>query len=815
MNPNNSNLLSNHNHAIYNYNLPGVDTDNRTRTVNEKIQIAQREEQRIPAPGTRLPVTNVDYSNVYQYNNNNNNNNNDQHTTDAPTRTPHNRMYDPLVDFYYKNGLVPQHMQMKQDVFPVDINSQNRVTEPAILTDLTYSLPINPFNFDGDTLVVNMGMNHSLNVGDKVMIQGLNYLKQTIYSYVPTQLNNVTTNKYSTDFVESLDTQTITYLRFDINPNMDVTAINNLPISTYNMNTAFLNNDDAYDNNTYKQYDLYFTDLTVIINGFQSVDINATEIDNIKLNNINGKQRLYLAPRSTITNSNFAPLGAKVIGITDTNVWSDNATTTSIYIMLNNAFTGDFSTVGSFAVSLTLNHYGGIPINMINAGYPVGQDQVNGYQLISAITDTTVSITLPRNGYFNGNFGGSGVVLSRISNSNLGYSSASQYRIILDKVYTNIIQAELKGCIFPNTDKVIKDNTYPNPNNKLYWQNFDDGNTIYSITIPAGNYDITSLGNILEQQINLVKRVQSTTNGGLINRYTNNTYIQVDINTKTNIVIFRNYKEAILSQPIVSVSPNIPATGLGNSTGDYTLTFRHENHGIPVGTIILIQGAIDNLGIPAGNINGQQTISAVPDANSYQIQITGVNLNISRTNSGGGVAVYVYVPNLFKMRFDYTDTMGTLLGFRNAGLPTSITPYTVAVSNADPYDGEIAKDISGTTITLTNNAINLSGYDYFIMVINELQGYNITAPISKINNTVLGPFAKINLTGAPDTKLFDTFVPMKFFYYHPIKSISEFNISFYTPDGNTYNFEGLDHSFVLELTCLNNIPEGTEIATRI
>ena len=45
--------------------------------------------------------------------------------------------------------------------------------------------------------------------------------------------------------------------------------------------------------------------------------------------------------------------------------------------------------------------------------------------------------------------------------------------------------------------KVFKNNS-GKQNNKLYWQNLDDGDTVYSIEIDSGNYNATDLKAILE-----------------------------------------------------------------------------------------------------------------------------------------------------------------------------------------------------------------------------------------------------------------------------------------------------------------------------
>ena len=41
---------------------------------------------------------------------------------------------------------------------------------------------------------------------------------------------------------------------------------------------------------------------------------------------------------------------------------------------------------------------------------------------------------------------------------------------------------------FPNTAKAIRDQPPERANNKIYWNNLNNGDTLYSITVPPGNY---------------------------------------------------------------------------------------------------------------------------------------------------------------------------------------------------------------------------------------------------------------------------------------------------------------------------------------
>ena len=59
--------------------------------------------------------------------------------------------------------------------------------------------------------------------------------------------------------------------------------------------------------------------------------------------------------------------------------------------------------------------------------------------------------------------------------------------------------------------------------------------------------------------------------------------------------------------------------------------------------------------------------------------------------------------------------------------------------------------------------------------------------------------------------IYDTFADTPVIYSAPLRKIKKFNFSFFTPDNKPYDFDNVDHSFVLELTTINEMPVGTEI----
>ena len=87
-------------------------------------------------------------------------------------------------------------------------------------------------------------------------------------------------------------------------------------------------------------------------------------------------------------------------------------------------------------------------------------------------------------------------------------------------------------------------------------------------------------------------------------------------------------------------------------------------------------------------------------------------------------------------------------------------------------------------------------------------------------NYINGVFAKLLLSDAPGSILFNQYIQLAEFLSKPIKSLSEFEFNFYSPSGELYEFNGLDHSFTLEIyedhTSLNSTninPKTSNILT--
>lgn len=670
--------------------------------------------------------------------------------------------YNPLLYFLSTKHIDPNiKNKIKRDIFYLNIDSSARTTIPSFTTKFIKNLLSDPLRF---TTIVknnqNVGVlvithqNHNLQINDRITLTGLEQNSVTISSFVIDTNSQIV---YGIEFTNGDE-----FVKFNVNPNMSS--------SSNVLNSTIANYDQS--------------DITVTISGFIG-DPTTASVGNIPINYLNSTHQIYLIKPSTTI-----PIG--------------NYNFSSFYIKLNTKFQGSLGNT-PYNVTLTFNHIGGIPLNKINAEYPLSPERLSPYQLVnSVINKDSYTILMPKIPYYYGQFGGSAIYIGGINSINTGYPNPNNYTITLGDTVYNAISVRMINSIIPNSGQVFRSSSVFT-NNKLYWKNQDDGDVIYSISIPPGNYTPDLLKQTLETSISTVKRQLNLNQISSNTTYSLYNIMQITIDLPTNIVTFYSYKSANVIKPIIKVTPDILTDGSDPGTDTFILNISQTKHGLSTGDIVLFNGFISHLGISDTALNTEHIVYNVLDADTYQIQLTHINLFTSgRTSTGGGYATQINIPNQFQLLFTYQDTMGSLLGFRNAGSETSITPFGKSISNSMAYMNEITTDTLGNPIDITNNAVILSGDNYILMTCEQLSKITHVGSV-QIDNV----FAKINLSGLPGKLLYDTYVSTPHIYENPI-DIKTLTFKFYSPTGELYDFNGLDHSFVLEIVTLNELPEETE-----
>ena len=496
-------------------------------------------------------------------------------------------------------------------------------------------------------------------------------------------------------------------------------------------------------------------------------------------------------------------------------------------------------------ITILYNHYGGLPIRNILADYPIGILRTDGYKYIkSVVKNRYITIDLDRIGMYSNRFGGDCISIGIINNIEKNSFNSNRYTFDFGKLYTNVVMIKMMGSAFPKTHKLINDGLRGNKkNNCMYWQNLEDGNTLYKINIDTGIYTHESLKNEIESKVRLINRQKDNISINSKN------YITVDINILSNIIKLTSYDEyipSVIYEPILSIEKitninNTEIKDIDNNDiwyhypdGGYFSNFGnvenecscirvriyHHNHKLNIKDKIIIENSIDIGIIPSSYINKEHTIIQVIDNNIYDIVITNINYlsNIdfkTEPDIKGGNNIKIYSLLKFRLRFDFEDTFGDILGFRNTGNSLSITPYTSIITNNVIYQNEsIDTIISHNKLVNTDNQIVLNIHnniklntpEYLIISCKEIQ--NI-----KNNGHVKDFFYKIHLSVNNNQYAYNTYIDSPVFYNQPLKNLRRLTLEFYTPNGEFYNFNNCPHSFDLQIISYSEIPSGTNISS--
>jgi hypothetical protein len=444
----------------------------------------------------------------------------------------------------------------------------------------------------------------------------------------------------------------------------------------------------------------------------------------------------------------------------------------------------------------------GIPINGINSDFPINNERLQGlYDINQVIDKNTFIINTTYQAISTGVGGGNKVQVMLINNSIEGFPNSNNYIVRLKKNFNSVVRIELVSSEFPYIDYLIKSSGV-NQNNNIYWKHLDDGNTIYTASINEGNYDSTSLITALTNSINSVKRINSTSENIIYNNF------EITCNTFTNEVTFSAYKTENL--------PNCLKVDIYtiNNIDYFRLIIKHPNNLVQVNNKVIVSNSLDIGLINKSYINKSFTVYEVNIENSsYNMLIAPVNqitssnnLGTTLTDSGGG-AIQITSNARISLLFNYPNTIGAVLGFKNTGSQNSITPYKNIISNFDSYVNDKNLNSVGNIVT-SHQLLNFVGNNnYYLLYLND---YELVSNTSNQENA----FAKILLSGQPGDILFNTFINYPLEFDFPISTLNELQIKILYPDGTYPDFRNIDHSFTLRITELVNYPKNTGINSK-
>ena len=550
---------------------------------------------------------------------------------------------------------------------------------------------------------------------------------------------------------------------YNINDNIIVQGIQSATVSVSNGVTFIAAS--SYAKIQHKNHGLNsktLNDITITITGFRGNKNNETEYNNIPINKINNLHKIYFTKsEKEIENNDY------------------------YYIRLDNIIS-DFSELYTLSpIIISFDNINGIKLNLLNADYPISVNQMQGYHIITSITDDTYTVPLHISNNIDIYFkGGSNVSTAKVGEFIEGYEDNNNYKIPFKRTFVNVTRIKLLSTEFPNTEKVIKSSPSNKKNNMFRWKLENDGLTEYSVELEHGNYSIQlleeSLVNSIKQIFRDTLRIKNKNNS----LYTYYEYHDCEITIEPRTDKFMiEFFDTIFYPKAITYKSNISFT---DGTGRLVIT--HPSHRLEIGSVITIINATATDSIPQDVLNTSYNIEKIIDENTYQIKLPKYNVVSSNAEiTNGGSSMGIRYPIKSQLLFNEQDTIGSLIGFRNTGKSNAITNYNYINSNKDLYQNDVVSSES-----YLNNSINLSGDNYILMSCPIFTDSYNSGDIDHI-------FAKLLLSDEPGTILYNQYTQMGEKFNPPLKSLSEWEVRFYDANDELYNFGNLEHSYTLEI----------------
>lgn len=272
-------------------------------------------------------------------------------------------------------------------------------------------------------------------------------------------------------------------------------------------------------------------------------------------------------------------------------------------------------------------------------------DDINGCHIIQSTTEDTFTVEIPKSNNknkYNHKIigGGSNVSVAKVISIDPGYVLPNHYKISLGKVFENIISAKMVSSEIPYTGRNINEH-----NNKIYWNNLDDGDELFSITVTPGNYTIANL----EKEIN---------------KLFNN--MKIYINESTLITTIEAFRKIIIKKDhiVKSCKDSI--------------------------TIFCKEYIENNTEVKINNKFG--IIKKTDKSHEYIIFIND-------ESEGNNDDLHIYLPKFFQLRFDQKDSMVNILGFNCMKTDYNYTHSSMKGINlvGEPYILMVINELSTLT----------------------------------------------------------------------------------------------------------------------
>ena len=755
------------------------------------------------------------------------------------------KLFNPVFDLQEKYGQIDENLTKYNDYF-IHIDSNFRETNISVETGDYYILDENPLILTNNSNKIFIKHpNHNFKVNDKIMLEGItsNDLNVSyVYSYINNNDNKLiftrnskyilvnlkhniidNTNDYyceilnftsskGNDYIGNIPLTLINQnhkilltIEDDLDPINDIyedieTKENKINVKEYNPNRFYIELPFKYQNT-----DENFTELT----GQKSFTIKFFYYYNIPIYYLNAGY-----PNTKYKSLNYHT----IIEVNDKGYYINIPT--KIYLGENKEI--EF---GGKNIRIT-------EINNFTINYP----EPNEYKIkLNQVYKNIVKVSLIQTSFPNTN---NNIYKNIKNNIVINENTKLYWQNEADGNYTYSIELEQGNYTIEELEEAVNEKIYNTP--RYYYQNQDfstqpytnhnniklsiDKNKNLSTFTSTIEYDLfNSIYGIfyLDNEKRFIKLNDENNNWitynniGLSNKHNpDNNYFQnplfmlikLDNNTlKKNNLYTKNINEENINGDIIEIDNIKQFLGIdiNNINGEY------EIYKVKLSNIYkIIDIHFENLNI----INEKENLFNEEDNNDedyFMIKLNGIDIINDYQNNIISNVFKMYCPNNFRLLFTTEDTFGKLLGFKNVGKSTSITEWNNEINNKMNYKSDIGYINEDDDIN-NGDSVNIKGNNYIIMVCDEFKTMESLTKIKDIFNIIS---LNKNNYDENDNYIYNTFTKIDKLYLNPINEISELSFHFYNPDGSLYDFNGLNHNFIIQLTTINELSLNVNVSS--
>ena len=389
------------------------------------------------------------------------------------------------------------------------------------------------------------------------------------------------------------------------------------------------------------------------------------------------------------------------------------------------------------------NDIAGIHNRYINAYYPLTNDRLQSYHVVNNVKEGEYEIKINQIAKETLNNTGGHIKITKINDDLVGYKNQNNYRIYFNQSNSNITSVSMVSSEFPNCSFSVKNKT-------LYWQDQEEEN-IYQISIDDGYYFPSTLATEIYQKA-----------------LEHNVFMNINIDIDKQIFEIYSYSERVLQNNI------------NTTKNSRELLIYDNNHKLKTGDTIIMSGCTN-----IGNLSGLNKEYTVTVLSSNNYTINGSDVASESLQDQGGSNIVYRKRNKIRLRLDYENSLGELLGFHNAGSKDFIIPeYSETVNNKEYNLIQMKSEIKH---------INIYGNKYILLRCKSNEEFG-----SMIHNNIKNIFAKIQLSEYQEFKVYNTFISQTKYFKNP-RMIQFIDVEVLDENGDLFEFYDLDHSFTLLL----------------